>query len=125
MKPSSGPATRPPLSPNRARTCLLINQAATPGLGSLAGRRYVAGTGQLLLALAGFGLVLWWMGRYFGNMIRMIEDERALPGLGHLGILGMALFLASWLWSWVTSLSLVREAKAAAPPAPAPVPPKL
>jgi hypothetical protein len=107
---------RPALSPSRARTCLLINQTATPGLGSIAGRRYLAGTGQLLLAVGGFGLALFWFVRYFNNIYRSIEDSPALPSLGWVGLLGAALFVASWLWSWVTSLSLVREAKQKTPP---------
>ena len=37
-----------------ARNCALINQLATPGLGSLMAGRLVAGIGQLLLAVAGF-----------------------------------------------------------------------
>ena len=125
MKSSSAPALRPALSVSRARTCLLINQTATPGLGSIAGRRYLAGTGQLLLAVGGFGLALFWFVRYFNNIYRSVAEQPALPSLGWVGWLGAAFFVASWLWSWVTSLSLVREAKVAEPAAPAPVPPRL
>ena len=113
------------LSVSRARTCLLINQAATPGLGSIAGKRYAAGTGQLLSAVAGFGLLLFWLVRYFNNAFRTVEELPALPSLAWVGWLGAALFVGSWLWSWVTSLSLLRAAKAAEPASPAPVPPRL
>ena len=50
-----------PLSRARAWTCLLTNLFATPGLGSLMARRVFAGTGQLLLALAGFVLIVGWI----------------------------------------------------------------
>jgi hypothetical protein len=46
-------------------SCVAINQFATPGLGSLLCRRWIAGAGQLLLALAGFTLVVGWMASYF------------------------------------------------------------
>jgi len=46
-----------PLSRARAANCILVNLAATPGLGSLIGRRYLAGSGQLALALVGFVLL--------------------------------------------------------------------
>ena len=44
-------------SRERVWSCVLINQCATPGLGSLLCRRFFSGTGQLLLAVAGFVLV--------------------------------------------------------------------
>src|SRR6267142_5883224 len=43
-----------------ATTCLILNQFATPGLGSLMARRWFAGTGQLVLAVAGFCLLVGW-----------------------------------------------------------------
>ena len=51
----------PPLSPAKARNCLLLNQFATPGLGSLLGRRLVAGMGQLAAAVVGFVLFCAWV----------------------------------------------------------------
>jgi hypothetical protein len=85
--------------------------AATPGLGSLIARRFLAGTGQLLLALAGFTLMLVWfvqmMIRYYGLMFS--ETQPRLPKLVLLEA-GAILFALSWLWSLVTSISLLREA---------------
>ena len=43
-----------------ARNCFLVNQLATPGLGSLMAGKTGPGIGQLGLALAGFALVLAW-----------------------------------------------------------------
>ena len=51
MKPSSG--TPKNLSRTKARNALLLNQLATPGLGSLLAGRWIAGTGQLLCSVAG------------------------------------------------------------------------
>ena len=104
---------------------MVINQTATPGLGSVTGRRFLAGTGQLLLSVAGFLLILFWMYRdLFQNPLRAAMDESALPTCAWAGNWGAVIFGASWLWSWVTSLSLMREAKRHAPPPPR-TPPKL
>jgi len=49
-----------------ARNATLLNLLATPGLGSIIGRRWIAGSGQLLLAVVGFTLfapsVFFWNG---------------------------------------------------------------
>jgi hypothetical protein len=108
MKFFSPPA---PLSPARARNCLLLNQFATPGLGSLMCRRFLAGAGQLGLFLTGFGLFLAWfvdeMRQFYGMMFN--SDEIQLhPKYAFVGIAVAAL---AWLWAWVTSISLLREAK--------------
>ena len=103
-----------PISCARAASCAFVNLAATPGLGSLMARRIVAGTGQLLLALAGFVMVLVWffqiMIQYYGQAT---GDVPARP-VGWIGLeIGAILFVASWFWALVTSISLVRQAKAA------------
>jgi 4a-hydroxytetrahydrobiopterin dehydratase len=126
MKPSS--PGRKPVSRAKAKNAAMLNLLATPGLGSLLCRRWIAGCGQLALACVGFTLVLVW---FFKEMIPyyglMFSDEPPhLPSLKMLAE-GTALFAASWLWSAVTSLSLLREASAnnlqslknfAAPPMP-------
>jgi hypothetical protein len=100
-----------PLSRARAWTCILTNQLATPGLGSLMARRVWAGTGQLLLALAGFVLIVVWffevMIQYYGQVT---GDVPARP-VGWIGEIGAILFVASWLWALVTSISLWRQAE--------------
>ena len=100
-----------PLSRARITSCIIINLAATPVLGSLIARRFLAGTGQLLLALAGFTLMLVWfvqmMIRYYGLMFS--ETQPRLPKLVLLEA-GAILFALSWLWALVTSISLLREA---------------
>ena len=54
MKASLTTRRRKLLSPATARNAALVNQLATPGLGTIMAGRIVTGAGQLLLALAGF-----------------------------------------------------------------------
>lgn len=100
-----------PLSRSTARNSALVNQLATPGLGSLLAGRYVAGAGQLLLALAGFGMVLGWFALIMIQTYNDIEGQTASSkSYGWLGEAGAITFAVSWLWALVTSLSLLREA---------------
>jgi hypothetical protein len=100
------------LNPTTARNSFLVNQLATPGLGSLMGGRYVAGTGQLLLALIGFGLVVAWFVSLMTQVYRQIDSDTPLKPVAWLGETGGVIFVAAWLWSLVTSLSMMREARA-------------
>jgi membrane associated rhomboid family serine protease len=98
------------LSRAAARNCALINQLATPGLGSLMGGRYVAGTGQLLMALIGFGFVLAWFVSLVRQVYRQIDTDTPGPSVAWLGEIGGVIFAAAWAWSLVTSLALLRRA---------------
>lgn len=89
-----------------------MNQLATPGLGSLMGGRMVAGTGQLVLAIVGFGLLLVWFFRVMSAFYGMINDQASAPqSHAVLGIVGAVVFGASWCWALVTSLSLMKQAQ--------------
>jgi len=115
-----------PLSRARVVSCVLVNLCATPGLGSLMARRVVAGTGQLLLAVAGFCLIVGWMFELFHRVILEQLGESAPPhSSGWMGTWGLICFGASWLWSLVTSLSLLRQVKADEPAGQKPLPPRL
>ena len=115
-----------PLSRARLASCILINLAATPGLGSLIARRFWAGTGQLLLALAGCGLIVGWMFVAFYRLYLQQMDEPApVTPIGWMWKWGAVCFGASWLWSLVTSLSLLRQAKRDEPSGREAVPPQL
>ena len=109
MKPSSVPKKT---SRAKARNAALLNQLATPGLGSVIAGRWIAGIGQLLLAFAGFGLVMLWfaqmMMRYYGQIFGDSTEHNPVV-LTNLG-LGAALFALAWCWSLVTSFSLLRAA---------------
>ena len=110
------------LSRTSARNSFLINQLATPGLGSLMARRYVEGTGQLLLALLGFGLFLAWFIFLMLKTLRDVDEQGASThSVAWIGEAGAAVFALSWIWSLMTSLSLLREAKANEPPRIAPL----
>jgi len=114
---------RRPLDRSTARNSVLINQLATPGLGSLLAGRWVAGLGQLLLALAGFAMLVAWFGTVMIQLYRQINGDPEPKPVAWLGELGALTFLASWLWAWVTSLALLRESKEAPPPAAPPAAP--
>ena len=118
--------TRRPLSRARIWTCILTNQTATPGLGSLMARRIVVGTGQLLLALVGFFLIMGWMFKLFHRVsAEQLGDPIPPNTFGWMGRWGTICFGASWLWSLVTSFSLWRQAKTDEAVEPRPVPPRL
>jgi hypothetical protein len=115
-----------PLSQARALSCALMNLCATPGLGSVMGRRVVVGTGQLLLSVTGFGLLLGWMWKFFYQLYQQAMDQPPTPeAYGWLGLWGLIFFGAGWLWSLVTSWSLLQEAKRAAQANASHVPPRL
>ncbi|MEO5803751.1 MAG: hypothetical protein ABIR24_09480 [Verrucomicrobiota bacterium] len=87
----------------------MINQFATPGLGSLIARRFVAGSGQLFLALVGFFLFIgWWIQKmrvFYGQMFG--TDLPADAGT-QLGKWGITIFTLAWVWSLVTSIQIMR-----------------
>lgn len=111
MKPSFLQPRRKPVDPAGARNAALVNQCATPGLGSLMAGRLIAGSGQLALAVAGFVLVVVWffkvMIQYYGQITGDVQPHP----VGWIGITGAILFVASWFWSLVTSISLFFEAR--------------
>lgn len=113
-----------PLSPATARNCFLVNQFATPGLGSLMGGKIVAGIGQLLLALLGAGFVILWFVKLLGEEVNLAEMETPVS-YAKWGVAGACFFIASWLWSLLTSISMIREAKEQEPKPPPPAPPRI
>ena len=110
MKPSSANAKT---NSTRARNATLLNLLGTPGLGSLMAGRVVAGVGQLVLAVAGFTLVVIWfvqmMSGYYGQMFS--EETTHAPTVLTKLLLGGGIFALAWVWSLVTGLSLMRAAK--------------
>ena len=95
-----------------ARNAALLNLLATPGLGSLMGRRWIAGGGQLLLSLAGFALFLVWFVKEMTQFYGQISGNVEVRPIGKFLAAGLALFALAWAWSALTSWSLVREAAA-------------
>jgi 4a-hydroxytetrahydrobiopterin dehydratase len=103
------PSGTPP-SRVTARNALLLNLLATPGLGSLLGRRWIAGGGQLMLAVVGFSLFLVWFVKEMYQYYGQISGDVEIRPIGVFLESGLILFGAAWLWSAVTSVSLLREA---------------
>lgn len=116
----SSPPQRRPISSARVRNAILINQLATPGLGSLLAGRYLAGAGQLALALAGFGFVVAWFVAVSVDAYRQFAAGAEAASVAWLGGVGALLFGVSWVWALFTSLGLRRQARAAATPPPIP-----
>ena len=108
MKPSS--RLRKPVSRTAARNAALVNQLATPGLGSLMGRRWLAGAGQLFLVLTGFVMIIIWFFKELTQYYGQITGDVKVEPVGWIGGWGAILFAASWFWAAVTSFSLLREA---------------
>jgi S1-C subfamily serine protease len=77
----------------------------------MAGRR-LAGIGQLLLAIAGFVMVLGWFVLFAIQTYNQLVNDTEPMSVARLGEAGAVTFIAAWLWSLVTSLSLLREARA-------------
>ena len=98
----------------------MINQFATPGLGSLLARRYVAGIGQLILALIGFGLYVAWLVQKMRVFYGQIFGTELSPTAGdQLWKWGLIIFAASWIWALVTSIQIMRSTpKDSIPPLP-------
>jgi hypothetical protein len=123
MKRFSAADRHKPVDRKRATHCLIVNQLATPGLGSLLGRRFIAGTGQLILAVVGFCLVILYFMFLFRSSYQELVGGAPVSTHNEYGKYGALIFLASWIWSWFTSLSLLRAAKHN--DTPSNVPPKL
>ena len=111
MKSSFPQPKRKPVDGARARNAALINQCATPGLGSLMAGRWIAGSGQLALAVAGFVMVMVWFFKIMIQYLGQISGDVQPHPVGWIGMTGGILFVASWLWAWVTSISLFFEAR--------------
>jgi hypothetical protein len=116
MKPSVPRPNRKTVSRTAARNAALINQFATPGLGSLMAGRWIAGTGQLLLALAGFAFVIKWCFETMVQAYNQIYGDVTPQSVADVGETGAVLFLMAWFWALVTSISLVTRSKSEEPP---------
>lgn len=117
-KPAGQEASRR-ITPAKAMSCALMNQLATPGLGTLMAGRLISGAIQLTLAIAGFGALLVWfvlfMRFYYGALI----DGSATEFHQHwIGKAAGIIFASSWLLALVSSISMVTKARRASPEPP-------
>ncbi len=110
MKTSSEPGAHPVPDRTTAWACTLTNALTLPGLGSItAGRR--VGYAQGVLALVGFGLSLYWLGKTVLTWMAEGELPAEVNGTLLVGLAGICLYIAAWLWAFATSLSLLAEAR--------------
>jgi lysylphosphatidylglycerol synthetase-like protein (DUF2156 family) len=101
-----------PLSSDRAWACVMQN-IATPGIGSLKAGRIFAGIGQLLLAVASCFLVCAWVVGWSRRIYQVQLDETvSQTSSGWLLKGGVVCFGLSWLWAMFTCASLIWRAKA-------------
>lgn len=113
-----------PLSRSEAWGCAIVNQFATPGLGTLVARRWVAATGQLILSFGGFALFMGWFfqkmrllyGQIFGTNLPLELGDNFLRS-------GLILFGIAWLWALISSIQIIQATPKDTPP-PA-IPPKI
>lgn len=100
---------------------LVLNLATTPGLGSfLAGRRWV-GSLQMLIAVSGFGVLIFWFWDLARQSWELLQsgDTAVKPDLRKLASGGI-LFGGAWLWSLWTSISILRQQRRNPPVLPRP-----
>lgn len=95
----------------KAWACLGANALVLPGLGSLAGRRYLAGILQAVASLLGFAMTVCWSLSFFGSALHEDGPPADLGPLFGYGVAGLLLFGAAWVWGLFTGLELVREAR--------------
>lgn len=113
---------REPRNSDEAWVFTCINLFATPGLGSILARRFVAGTLQVTIAVAGFLLLMWWFIQKMRLMYGQIYGTDLPLDLGDTaGKWGLGLFVAAWIWSLITSIQLFRAVKET----PMSIPPKI
>ncbi len=96
----------------RALSCFLVNQFATPGLGSIMGRRFLPGIGQLILSVTGFVLVLFWFFMTLAQYYSQINSDAPVKSYAQFGEAGALVFAVAWVWALFTSFSLIRVTKA-------------
>jgi hypothetical protein len=90
---------------------MLLNLLGTPGLGSfLAGRKF-QGLCQMLIAFAGFVLIVgWFVVRVLILRALLLDTPLPADNGSQLGLVGAGLFLFAWVWSLFTGLALRRSA---------------
>ena len=113
-----------PLTPASARNAALVNQLATPSLGTLMLGKLALGLAQLALAISGFLFVIVWFGMVISQYYGQISGNVEVKPVGWIGMTGAILFVASWVWSLFTSIGFIREARRMTQPDPH-VPPRI
>lgn len=107
---------------DRLQIAIVINQLATPGLGSwIAGHR-IAGAGQLAFSCSGFLYFLFCCVHHVSESIRTALDGGESPSFPmEAWNRTLLIFGIGWLWAAITSLQMLWEIRNT-PHVPAPPP---
>ena len=111
MKPSFPKPERKPVDAVTARNAALVNQLATPGLGSLMAGRWIAGSGQLALAVAGCVMAATWFVEVMVQLYESLSADAQMESNYRFLKVGVILFATAWLWALATSVNLLRQAR--------------
>ena len=76
---------------SQARNAALLNLFATPGLGSLLARQWIAGAGQLALALAGFAYAVAWFLQRMHQLYAQLDGGGAVAPSDKYFLYGLSL----------------------------------
>ncbi len=101
--------TQPNKEANKAQLCLLLNVAATPGLGSLVARCWIVGSLQLLMAVTGFVFIMMWYFELFRSLIQ--EGVVSASSNSWKWQTGLILFGTAWIWGLITGLTRCRVSR--------------
>ena len=106
------------LTPANARTLLIVNLVACPGIGTImAGRRI--GYVQAAAMVGGMCMLLAFVAVYFKAATQVLANPFSseeqwwsmLRRASWMGIGGLGVCIIAWLWGLATGLSLIRSAK--------------
>jgi hypothetical protein len=111
-KQSVAKPNRKVISRAAARNAALVNQFATPGLGSLMARRWISGIGQLFVFVTGCVMIVMYLVQLDVHTYGEATGEFEPTPRAWLGKTGVILFAGGWLWALVTSLNLIKRARA-------------
>src|SRR5262249_23162673 len=115
------------LTPSRAWLCVLVNQLAFPGAGSvIAGQKI--GYVQAAIMLVGFVLVMLFLLSYIGAAFHLVSDSSLSEQQFRAEYQrwnwawrwGLVLSIAAWAWSLASSVTIWRQARRRSPEVAAP-----
>jgi hypothetical protein len=114
----------PGLSRSQARNYVILNQLATPGLGTWLAGRKITGALQMLVAVTACVLIILWFLTSLRPMLEAMQGDPYRPDsrTWTYALWGWNLLAVSWLWAGISSLSILKQAT---PDTPAAKPPRL
>src|SRR5258708_301867 len=107
-----------PVTRSRAWVCVMINQLAFPGMGTvMAGRR--VGFAQAAILLAGFFFAIGFLFCSFTPLFGLLAHSEGGEGqyeqlyrpYAWAGLSGLALCVIAWFWALLSSLGILRASQ--------------